>query len=112
MEERVKKRAEQNIGYRSDRVYMVQDPISAYQYTWTDEDIQNKNQIPSGYIHVVEPSGRMLRDTSSRHAIVSNSRHAKGAKVVGRFPARMLAEHGHGTPEEQEYLKNYVEKFK
>ena len=106
--ERIASRNEANLDYDPNRVYMAPHPIAALQYTWTDEDIENKNQHPSGYIHVVEPIGQVRRDRSSRDAEIAGSRHARGARVVGSFPAKGLLTGKVDTPEEAEAFQNYM----
>lgn len=107
--ERIKSRMEANPGYRADRVYMSPQPITALQYTWTDEDINEKRDTPSGYIHVVEPIGRLLKDTSSRGAIISGSRHARGAIVRGSFPAKAIMTGQVDSEEEAQAYRDYMD---
>ena len=107
--ERIKSRTEANPGYRADRVYMSPQPITALQYTWTDEDISEQRKTPSGYIHVVEPIGRLLKDTSSRGAIISGSRHARGAIVRGSFPAKAIVTGEVDTEEEAQAYRDYMD---
>lgn len=97
-----------NRDYHPNRVYMAPMPITALQYSWTDEDIEKQSKHPSGYIHVVEPIGQLRKDTSSQGAIVSGSRHARGARVVGSFPARGIITGEVDTPEEAEAYQNYI----
>lgn len=107
--EHIKARDEANTDYLPDRVYMAPHPITAFQYTWTDEDIINKSKHPSGYIHVVEPIGQVRRDNSSRDATIAGSRHARGARVIGSFPARGLVTGEVDTEEEAQAFKSYME---
>lgn len=106
--ERMESRAKANRDYFPDRVYMAPHPITAFQYTWTDEDIEKKNQHPSGYIHVVEPIGQIRRDNSSRDATIAGSRHARGARVVGSFPARSVVTGEVDTEEEAKAYQDYM----
>lgn len=106
--ERIASRDAANLDYDPNRVYMTPQPIAALQYSWTDEDIEKQNQHPSGYIHVVEPIGQVKRDRSSRHAEIAGSRHARGARVVGSFPAKALFTNKMDTPEEAEAFQNYM----
>ena len=106
--EHIKARGEANLDYFPNRVYMAPHPISALQYTWTDEDIENRAKHPSGYIHVVEPIGQVRKDTSSRDAIVAGSRHARGARVVGSFPARSVITGEVDTEEEAQAFQDYI----
>lgn len=107
--ERIKARTEANAGYRADRVYMSPQPITALQYTWTDEDITEQRKLPSGYIHVVEPIGRLLKDNSSMHALISGSRHARGAIVHGSFPAKAIITGEMDTEEEAKTYQDYLD---
>ena len=107
--ERIKARTEANPGYRADRVYMSPQPITALQYTWTDEDVQEQRKVPSGYIHVVEPIGRLLKDDSSRAALISGSRHARGALVRGSFPAKAIVTGKVDTEEEHKTFQDYMD---
>jgi len=109
--EHIKSRDEANRDYRPDRIYMAPNPITALQYTWTDEDIEKRNPHPSGYIHVVEPIGKIMRDRSSRHAEIAGSRHARGARVVGSFPARVLTTETTVTPEEHKAYTDYMKRL-
>lgn len=95
-------------GYKPDRVYMAPNPVTALQYTWTDDDIKNKSKEPSGYIHVVEPIGRTLLEKASRDTIVSGTRHARGARVMGSFPAKALITGKVDTAEERDVFENYM----
>jgi hypothetical protein len=97
-----------NLDYQPNRIYMTPQPIAALQYTWTDEDIKNQNKQPSGYIHVVEPIGQVRRDRSSRDAEIAGSRHARGARVVGSFPAKALFTNKMDTQEEADAFTNYI----
>ena len=108
--EHIASRDKANWDYRPDRVYMAPHPHTAYQYTWTQEDIDNKNQIPSGYIHVVEPIGKIMVDRSSRDAQIAGSRHARGARVVGSFPASAVATGKVDTEEERSAYENYMKR--
>jgi hypothetical protein len=110
--EHIKARDMANTGYKPNRIYMTPHPITALQYAWTPEDSANESTVPSGFIHVVEPSGRLLRDTSSRHAIISDSRHASGARVVGNFPARLLVSKEGVTDEDIQTYNDYMSQFK
>lgn len=95
-------------GYNPDRVYMAPNPITALQYSWTKEDYENKSEHPSGYIHVVEPIGRTLLEKASRDTVVSGTRHARGARVVGSFPAKALTTGKVDTEEERDVYQNYM----
>lgn len=106
--ERIASRDAANLDYDPNRVYMTPQPIAALQYTWTDDDITNKNKQPSGYIHVVEPIGQVRRDRSSRDAEIAGSRHARGARVVGSFPAKALFTNKMDTQEEADAFTNYI----
>lgn len=107
-EEHIAARGAVNLDYHPDRVYMAPHPVTALQYTWTDEDIKEQRKHPSGYIHVVEPIGQLRIDRASRHAEISGSRHARGARVVGSFPAKGLMTGEVDTPEEAEVYQNYM----
>jgi hypothetical protein len=106
--EHIANRNSNNRDYQPNRVYMTPQPIAALQYTWTDEDILNKNKQPSGYIHVVEPIGQLRRDTSSQGAIFAGAKHARGARVVGSFPAKGLITGQVDTQEEADAYENYL----
>ena len=106
--EHIASRDEANLDYQPNRVYMTPQPIAALQYTWTDEDIEKRNKQPSGYIHVVEPIGQVRRDRSSRDAEIAGSRHARGARVVGSFPAKALYTNKMDTQEEADAFTNYI----
>lgn len=110
--ERIAGRHAANRDYFPDRVYMAPHPITALQYTWTDEDIENKNPYPSGYIHVVEPIGRVLKDTSSRDAIIAGARHARGARVIGSFAAKSMFTNQVDNEDEAAAFTNYMNRFK
>jgi hypothetical protein len=98
-----------NQDYRPNRVYMAPMPITALQYSWSDDDITSKREHPSGYIHVVEPIGQVQKDKSSRDAIVSGAKHARGARVIGSFPAKSLITGQVDTQEEADVFNNYVQ---
>ena len=106
--EHIASRGQANRDYFPDRVYLTPHPISALQYTWTDEDIANKSRHPSGYIHVVEPIGQIRKDNSSRDAIIAGCRHARGAKVVGSFPARAVITGEVDSEEEAKAYQDYI----
>lgn len=106
--EHIASRNAANLDYQPNRIYMTPQPIAALQYTWTDEDITNQNKQPSGYIHVVEPIGQVRRDRSSRDAEIAGSRHARGARVVGSFPAKALFTNKMDTQEEADVFTNYI----
>lgn len=106
--ERIASRDAANVDYQPNRVYMAPHPITAYQYSWTDEDIEKQNKQPSGYIHVVEPIGQVRRDNSSRDAVVAGSRHARGARVVGSFPAKAINTGEVDTEEEAKAFHDYM----
>lgn len=106
--ERIASRDAANRDYHPNRVYMAPMPITAFQYSWTDEDIEKKNEHPSGYIHVVEPIGQLRVDRSSRQAEIAGSRHARGARVVGSFPAKGIITGKVDTPEEAEAYEKYM----
>lgn len=109
--ERIASRHAANTDYFPDRVYMAPHPYTAFQYTWTDEDIEQKRKEPSGYIHVVEPIGQVKLDRSSRDAQIAGSRHARGARVVGSFPAKSLVTNKVDTQEEADAFTNYMKRF-
>ena len=106
--EHIASRDKANDDYRPDRVYMAPHPITAFQYTWTDDDIKNRSKEPSGYIHVVEPIGKVMIDRSSRQAQIAGSRHARGARVVGSFPAKAINTGKVDTAEERDVFENYM----
>ena len=106
--EHIASRNAANLDYQPNRIYMTPQPIAALQYTWTDDDITNQNKQPSGYIHVVEPIGQVRRDRSSRDAEIAGSRHARGARVVGSFPAKALFTNKMDTQEEADVFTNYI----
>jgi hypothetical protein len=106
--EHIASRDAANLDYQPNRIYMTPQPIAALQYTWTDDDITNQNKQPSGYIHVVEPIGQVRRDRSSRDAEIAGSRHARGARVVGSFPAKALFTNKMDTQEEADVFTNYI----
>jgi hypothetical protein len=106
--EHIASRDKANDDYQPNRVYMAPHPITAFQYTWTKEDYENKNEQPSGYIHVVEPIGKVMVDRSSRSAQIAGSRHARGARVVGSFPAKAVVTGKVDTQEEQQVFQNYM----
>lgn len=106
--EHIASRDAANKDYFPNRVYMAPHPITALQYSWTDEDITNKSKHPSGYIHVVEPFGQVRRDRSSRHAEIAGSRHARGARVVGSFPAKAITTGEVDTEEEAKVFHDYM----
>ena len=106
--EHIESRNKANEDYHPDRVYMAPHPHTAFQYTWTKEDFEKKNQDPSGYIHVVEPIGKVMIDRSSRSAAIAGSRHARGARVVGSFPAKAVSTGKVDTEEEKQAYENYM----
>lgn len=106
--EHMERRRQSHPGYKSDRVYMSPFPHTAYQYTWSEEDIKKQNKEPSGYIHVVEPIGRTLLEKETRDTIVSGTRHARGARVVGSFPAKAVSTGKVDTEEEKQAYENYM----
>ena len=108
--EHIERRNKANDDYHPDRVYMAPNPITAFQYTWTKEDHENKSEHPSGYIHVVEPVGKLMVDRTSRDAQIAGSRHARGARVVGSFPAKAIVTGKVDTEEERDVFKNYMER--
>jgi hypothetical protein len=56
----------------------------------------------------VEPIGQVRRDRSSRDAEIAGSRHARGARVVGSFPAKALFTNKMDTQEEADAFTNYI----
>lgn len=106
--EHIASRDAENADYHPNRVYMAPMPITALQYSWTDDDIINKRKHPSGYIHVVEPIGQLRKDTSSQGAIVSGAKHARGARVIGSFPASGVMTGQVDTQEEADAYENYI----
>lgn len=108
--EHIESRNKANEDYQPDRVYMAPHPITAFQYTWTKEDYENKSEHPSGYIHVVEPVGKLMIDRSSRAAQIAGSRHARGARVVGSFPAKAINTGKVDTAEERDAFENYMKR--
>ena len=107
--EHIASRDKANEDYHPDRVYMAPHPVTAFQYAWTKEDYENKSEHPSGYIHVVEPIGKVMLDRSSRSAQIAGSRHARGARVVGSFPAKAVVTGKVDSEEEQQVFQNYMQ---